>query len=524
MRKYLGMKAAAIKQRVGLSAKKDDVSARRPVPFQLRLGSRICFSEAPFLLAQGYFGTTHPGVEALLVGYSETPVAGMDAWRLYVEDRHNGRAFMLLAILGEEEAETPEIFLFAVQEDVPLYYAALKDAPRSADDSETADFWIGEVQGIIGLPLFSTPDELTYERVWSPERGDVRIDPLAYLEQVQKGEDTCTVEHLGEMLYVHTYKNGNDAFDEFLLPSVEREAEHFRARGVDRDAARTRGPVLSRRPVDCICGCCAPDTTRPIGEIMLDKLAFWKNYGEGKLAQAGDALLTKMVELDPAGMSRAEIESEREKFENFSRDVEDYRGAYQREAAEAEAARAAYNTKMAQIAALEHAADNVVDPAKGDKLRAAADKLRNEAAELLGIARTEIEEAELAKQDLDEVEAIQSEMAQTIKVLESSLQKAQADMERANRAKDRAEKRAAHQERLAGIRGDSGSVGTASKVMREQAEKARRDANAATRRSELLNDAKDSKDESFVDADVAAVLREVDNAGTRPPTPLPDRL
>ena len=255
---------------------------------------------------------------------------------------------------------------------------------------------------------------------------------------------------------------------------------------------------------------------------MLSKLTFWKNYGEGKLAQAGNTLLAKMVEIDPAGMSLAEIASERDKFEQFSRDVEDYRATYHREAAEAEAARAAYNTKMDQIGALESAAD--ADPAKSDKLRAAATRLRDQAAELLSIARTEIEEAELAKQDLDEVEAIQSEMAQTIKMLEASLQKAQAEMERANRAKDRAEKRAAHQERLAGIRSDSGSVGTASKVMREQAEKARRDAKAATRRAELLNDAKDSNEETFVDADVAAVLLEVNNAAKAPPAPLPERL
>ena len=230
MRKYLGLRVDAIKQRVGRSLKSDSVPKRRPLPFQLRLGSRIRFSEAPFLLAQGHFGAVHPGAEALLVGYSETPVAGMDAWRLSIEDRHDGRAFMLLVILGEEEAEAAEVFLFSVQEDMPLHYSVLKDVPRDADETEAADFWIGDPEGIIGLPLFYTPSELTYERVWSPERGDVRIDPLSYSEQVWKGEGAFTVEHLGEMLYVHTHEINGRAFDEFLLPSVEREAENFRAR------------------------------------------------------------------------------------------------------------------------------------------------------------------------------------------------------------------------------------------------------------------------------------------------------
>ena len=255
---------------------------------------------------------------------------------------------------------------------------------------------------------------------------------------------------------------------------------------------------------------------------MLSKLAFWKNYGEGKLAEAGDAILAGMVKIDPQGMSQAEISAEREKFEKFSLEVEDYRATYNREAAEAEAARTAYNKKMDQIRALETAAN--ASPEKAAKLQAAADKLKSEAAELLSSAKTEIEEAELAKQDLDEVEAIQEEMVETIKVLESNLQKAQAEMERAKRAEDRAQKRAMHQERLVGIRKESGKLGVASRVMQEQAEKARQSANAANRRAELLGNAKDKKDEVFMDSDVAAILEDVENVGKPAAPDLPDKL
>ena len=255
---------------------------------------------------------------------------------------------------------------------------------------------------------------------------------------------------------------------------------------------------------------------------MLSKLTFWKNYGEGKLAQAGDSILAGMVKIDPEGMSKAEIAAEREKFEKFSVEVEDYRAAHKREAAEAEAARNAYNRKMDQIRALEAAASN--NPDKADRLQAAADKLKSEAAELLQVARTEIEEAEIAKQDLDEVEAIQTEMAQTIKMLESTLQKAQAEMERAKRSADRANKRTQHQERLAGIRSNAGGVGVASKVMLEQADKSRRSANAANRRAELLSDAKDKDDEVYADADVASILQSVDEQDQPAPPPLPDKL
>ena len=255
---------------------------------------------------------------------------------------------------------------------------------------------------------------------------------------------------------------------------------------------------------------------------MLSKLAFWKNYGEGKLADAGDAILTGMVKLDPEGTSKAEIAAEREKFEKFALEVEDYRVTYNREASEAEAARNAYNKKMDQIRALETAAS--ADPDKSDRLTLAADKLKQEAAELLASAHTEIEEAEVAKQDLDEVEAIQEEMAETIKMLESNLKKAQAEMERAKRAENRAQKRAQHQERLAGIREGSGNVGIASKVMQEQAQKSRQAANAANRRAELLGNAEDKKDPAFEDADVAAVLASVETENAPPPPDLPDKL
>ncbi|GAB6042496.1 hypothetical protein [Endothiovibrio diazotrophicus] len=255
---------------------------------------------------------------------------------------------------------------------------------------------------------------------------------------------------------------------------------------------------------------------------MFERFAFWKNYGEGKLAQAGDALLAGMVKLDPAGMSEAEIRAEREKFEKFSVEVEEYRSTYNKEAKEAEAARQAYNRKMDQIRALETAAE--ANPEKALKFQTAADKLRGEAAALLDDAKREIEEAELAKQDLDEVEAIQREMATTIKSLESNLSKAKAELERAKRAEERANLRAAHQERLVGIRKGANSGGIASQAMAQAADEATKRANAAKRRTELLTDAKDNPDPTFQDNDVAAILSGVADEAPTPTRDLPDRL
>lgn len=254
---------------------------------------------------------------------------------------------------------------------------------------------------------------------------------------------------------------------------------------------------------------------------MFGKLAFWKTYGEGKLAQAGDAALRTMVEMDPEGMSKAEITAEREKFQKFSVQVEDYRAAYDKEAREAEAAREAYNTKMTQIKALQVALEE--NPDKAEKFQSAIDKLTAEAADLLESARTEIEEAEQAKADLDEVEAIQQEMAATIKFLENNLDKSKAAMERAKRAEARAEKKAQHQEMLAGLRSANG-VGVASAAMANKTEDAQKRTNAANRRAELLSDAKDSTDEAFQDSDVAAILSAASASKAKPAVDLPDSL
>jgi len=236
MKSYIGIKANALRKRLSAGWKRKDSDARMDfgLPFGLRIGSRIQFSEAPFLLAElladGEFGVGHPGDESLVAGYSEIEWAGLNTFRIYTRDRISGNTCLLLIAMGDDSAE--EVYLFKKQTDIPLHYVNLDEVPADGDEVNAVDFWIDDVEGIIGMPLFHTPEELTYHRLWDSDN-DVRIPPLAFQEKIHwdaYGENSAKVEHLGEVLYARTVAGADGELDEYLLPSVERDQAGFRVR------------------------------------------------------------------------------------------------------------------------------------------------------------------------------------------------------------------------------------------------------------------------------------------------------
>ena len=231
MKTYIGMQANALKKRLK-GGRKRKVRIDAGLPFDLRMGSRIQFSEAPFLLAGEEFGVDHPGDESLVAGYSEAEWAGLKTFRLYAQDRATGSQCLLLVVMGGEAVEDEEVYLFREQTEIPLHHAGLDEVPQDGNEVNAADFWIGESEGIIGMPLFHTPDELTYHRLWDSDN-DARIPPLAFREEIHwdaYGDRSATVEHLGEVLYARTVAGTGGELDEYLLPSVERDEEGFRVR------------------------------------------------------------------------------------------------------------------------------------------------------------------------------------------------------------------------------------------------------------------------------------------------------
>ncbi len=226
MKTYIGLKTKALRERFK-GDRRRRVRVAAGLPFNLRVGSRILFSEAPFLLAGEAFGVGYPGDESLVAGYSEIAWAGLKTFRIYVRDRATGGESLLLFVMGENAPE--ELYLFVNQTEIPLHHAGLAEVPDDGDEINAADFWIGESAGIIGMPLFHTPDDLTYRRLWDTD-SDKRITPLAFQEQIHTdahGEDCATVQHLGEMLYARAVEGTGGQLDEYLLPSVEKHDAGF---------------------------------------------------------------------------------------------------------------------------------------------------------------------------------------------------------------------------------------------------------------------------------------------------------
>lgn len=232
MKVYLGMKVDELRTRFrNRSDKKERIDTA--LPLDLRMGSRIRLSEAPFLLMGDQTPLQFPGDESLVGAFSESEMAGMRTFRLYLKDREDeSQESMLLVLMGEDRQSVDEIYLFREYIELPLYYVGLNEVPDNGDEVNAVDFWIGESEGILGMPMFHTPDELSYERLWEPEL-DAQIPPLKMTEEVNLdpyGETVMEVEHLGTMLYARSFEGIGIDCDEYLLPTVEKDDEGFRVR------------------------------------------------------------------------------------------------------------------------------------------------------------------------------------------------------------------------------------------------------------------------------------------------------
>lgn len=235
MKVYMGMKIGALKNRFSKSGDDNEPKPRidTDLPMKLHIGSRIRLSEAPFLLAGDEAGVKYPGEESLVGAYSRTTLSGLSTVRFYLKDREDTeQESMLLAVMGDDGQTVEERYLFREAAEIPLYYVSLDDVPSDGDEVNAVNFWIGENNGIIGMPLFHTPDEQTFSRLWDSEN-DSKIPVFTLDEKIHLdpyGDEVMDVEHLGTMLYVRSAEGLGDEYDEYLLPTVEKDDEGFRVR------------------------------------------------------------------------------------------------------------------------------------------------------------------------------------------------------------------------------------------------------------------------------------------------------
>lgn len=232
MRMYLSMKFDEVKER--FSGDKDERERiDTNLPFNLRVGSRVQISEAPFLLAGEETHVKYPGPEVLINAFSNVDLAGLKTVRLYVESRDDpDESAMLMLLVDGKNISVNEFYVFHEQYEIPLYHVAVSDVPEHEDEVNAVNFWIGKDEGILGMQLFHTPDDLTYSRLWEHD-SDTWLAPAKCTETINLdayGTDTTRVEHLGTMLYARTVEGLTGEIDEYLFTTVERDDDGFRVR------------------------------------------------------------------------------------------------------------------------------------------------------------------------------------------------------------------------------------------------------------------------------------------------------
>ncbi len=233
MKQYLRLKVQAAKDRWSGDGK-EKVRVDGELPLNLRIGSRVQFAEAPFLLAGDATHVPYPGTETLLAAFSEVELAGMKTFRLYLDSRDDTDESVMLMLLMDDGGDyVDERYVFHEQYEIPLYHVSLADVPEHEDETSAVDFWLAKNEGILGMPLFHTPEESTYERLWEADQ-DIWLKPAALTETITLdpyGEGRTDVEHLGTMLFARVFDGlGGVETQEYLLPTVERDTDGFRVR------------------------------------------------------------------------------------------------------------------------------------------------------------------------------------------------------------------------------------------------------------------------------------------------------
>lgn len=233
MRHYLRMQAASVRSRFSKGRESEQVRVDSNLPLNLRFGSRLQFSEAPFLLAGEASYVSFPGNEALIGAFSEVDLGGLKTFRLYLESRADEeQSAMLMVLMSDSGDHVDEMYLFQEQYELPIYHVSLAEVAEHDDETTAVDFWLKDGEGILGMPLFHTPDELTYERLWESEQ-DRWLKPTESSETIMLdayGSARTKVEHVGSMLFGRVFEGLGGDVQEYLFTSVERDTDGFRVR------------------------------------------------------------------------------------------------------------------------------------------------------------------------------------------------------------------------------------------------------------------------------------------------------
>ena len=208
---------------------------------------------------------------------------------------------------------------------------------------------------------------------------------------------------------------------------------------------------------------------------------FLKNYGKNAINEAVNGLNSAIVNFDPEGASEAEIMAIEEQFDQVNREYSKAKTEWQNEQKEADAIVALRDQRLQAAGILEQQANDGNEQAAEGLLQ-----LIDSIESMQDDIEREVEEAQDAKEVMDELDATVKLYAEKLKTARSDMKKAMSAMKKAQKQQERAEERAERAARLAGIKKGASTLGSALETMNAKVAKAQEEADAANRKAEYL--------------------------------------
>lgn len=234
---------------------------------------------------------------------------------------------------------------------------------------------------------------------------------------------------------------------------------------------------------------------------------FLNHFGRQKVKEAKKGVTEMIVKFDPQSASEAQISMLDEQVSELSLETSKIRQLAQKERAEATAARDNYNN---HLKAAQHIENQLDDESLSKSKRAELEKsllaLTEKLEEMYPDVQTEIQEADEAEQELSDMETMLKSAADKLKSARKTHDRAMREMSKSERQVKQAAEKEARAKRLSGITADENNFDVALNAMREITENNKAQADASSRKADLL------KTETLADdTNISAALASVTN-------------
>lgn len=241
---------------------------------------------------------------------------------------------------------------------------------------------------------------------------------------------------------------------------------------------------------------------------MFGMSKFLKNYGKNAIMDGVQSLQDSIVSWDPDGAVEAEIAVMEENFDEVNKQFSQAKTVWKKENDEAIAIVKVRDQRMAAAESISK--QLAADPTNTD-IETGLNQLLTALENMQEDIDLEVEEADDAKELMDELDAVVKMYAEKLKTARRDMRKASNAMTKAKAKEERAKDKADRASQMAGLKKSGGGLSSALESMNRQAQEATDSADAAKRKAELLGSSK-AEENDVVAAAMAAASGEAPKA------------